>query len=53
MCCVKSLTTTFPVGLPAKINNPVPASQVRFEQFRVIERFCAEGSNKRSDRGAL
>ena len=47
------LTMTFPVGLSAKINNPVPASQVRFPQFCAIERFCVEGSNKRSDRGAL
>jgi len=52
MCQVK-LTLTFPVVLPAKIDNPVPASQVRFQQFRVIRRFCVEGSNKRSDRGAL
>jgi len=44
---------TFPVGLPAKIASPVPTSQVRFQQFRAIERFCVEGSNKRSDRGAL
>jgi len=44
---------TFPVVLPAKIDNPVPTSQVRFQQFRVIERFCVEGSNKPSDRGAL
>jgi len=29
---------TFSVGLPAKINKPVPASQARFQQFRVIER---------------
>jgi len=43
----------FPLDLPAKVDNPVPASQVRFQQFRVIERFCVEGSNKRSDRGAL
>jgi len=42
---------TFPAGLPAKINDPVPSSQVRFQQFRVIERFCVEGSNKHSDRG--
>ena len=35
----------------SKIYNPVPTSQVRFQQFRVIERFCVEGSNKRSDRG--
>jgi len=53
MCFVKYLTVTFLVGLPAKINNPLPASQIRFRQFRVIERFCVEGSNKRSDRGAL
>ena len=33
------------------VNNPVPSSQVGFEQFRAIERFCVEGSNKRSDRG--
>jgi len=46
MCCVKYLTTTFLVGLPAKINNPVPASQARFEQFRVIERFWVESSVK-------
>jgi len=53
MCCVKYLTMAFPVGLPAKIDNPVPVSQVRFQQFRVVERFYVEGSNKRSDRGAL
>jgi len=28
----------FSVGLAAKIDNPFPASQVRFQQFRVIER---------------
>jgi len=39
------------VGLPVEINNPVPASQVGFQQFRATERFCVEGSNKRSDRG--
>jgi len=48
---VKHLIVTFSVGLPAKINNPVPASQVRFQQFRVIKRFCVEGSNKDSERG--
>jgi len=42
---------SIPVGLPAKIDKPVPASQIRFKQFRVIERFCFEGSNKLSDRG--
>jgi len=44
---------TFSVGLPAKINKPVPAGLVRFQQFRVTEHFSVEGSNKRSDRGAL
>jgi len=44
---------TFPVGLPAKIDNPVHASQARFQQFRAIERFCVKGSNKRIDRGTL
>jgi len=53
MCCANYLTMTFPVGLPAKICNPVPASRVRFQQFRAIERFCVEDSNKCSDRGAL
>jgi len=42
---------TYPVGLPAKIDNPVSASQVRFHEFRTIKHFCVEGSNKRSDRG--
>jgi len=51
MCCVKNLTVTFAVGLPAKIDKPVTASQVRFQQFCVTERFYFEGSNKRSDRG--
>ena len=53
MCCVKYLTMTFLVGLPVEINNPVPVSQVRFQQFRATERFSVEGSNKRSDRRAL
>jgi len=39
------------VVLPVAVNNPLPASQARFQQFRVIERFCVEGSNKLSDRG--
>jgi len=49
MCFVKCLTLTFSVGLPAKISNPIPASQARFQQFRVIARFCVEGSNKSND----
>jgi len=32
------------VGLPVAVYNPVFASQVEFEQFRAIERFCVEGS---------
>jgi len=39
------------VGLPVAVNNPVPASQVGFQQLRENQRFCVEGSNKRSDRG--
>jgi len=39
------------VGLPAAVNNPVPTSQVGFQQFRAIQHFCVEGSNKRSDCG--
>jgi len=53
MCFVKHLTNTFSVDFPAKINNPVPAIQARFQQFRVTDRFCVGGSNKRSDRAAL
>jgi len=48
-----TLTVAFSVDLPVEIDNPVPASQVPFQQFRVIERFCVEVSNKRSDRAAL
>jgi len=39
------------VGLPVAVNNPVPASQVGFQQFSAIQRICVEGSNKRSDGG--
>jgi len=41
MCFVKILTTTFFVVLPEKIDNPVPASQVRFQRFGVIEAFAS------------
>jgi len=51
MFFVKYLTVTFSVGLPTQINSPAPSSRIRFQQFRVIERF--EGSNKRSDCGKL
>jgi len=53
MCFVKYLNMTFSVGLPAKIDNPVPTSLARFQRFRVVYRFFVEGSNKRSNRGAL
>jgi len=53
MCFVKYLIVTFSVRLLAKINNPVPVSQVRFQEIFVTERFCVEGSNKRSGGGAL
>jgi len=39
------------VGFPVAVNNPVSSSQVGFQQFRAIEHFCVEDSNKRSDRG--
>ena len=51
-CVVSNISiVAISVGLPVAVNNPVPASQAQFQQFRVIERFCVEGSNKRSDRG--
>jgi len=53
MCFVKYLTVTFSVGLPPNTNNPVLASQVRFQQIRVIELFFFESSNKSSDRWAV
>jgi len=51
MCFVKFFNCGISVGLPVAVNNPVPSSQVQFQQIRAIERFCVEGSNKRSDRG--
>jgi len=36
------------VGLPVAVNYPVPASQLGFQQFRAIQHFCVEGSNKRN-----
>jgi len=47
------LIVAISVDLPVAVDNPVPASEVGFQQFRAIERFCVEGSNKRSDRGTL
>jgi len=48
-CVLSNISNS--VGLPVAVNNPVPASQVEFQQFRAIESFCVEVSNKRSDRG--
>ena len=45
MCLIKYLTVTFSVGSIVEIENPAPASQARFPQFRVNGRFCVEGSN--------
>jgi len=39
------------VGFPVAVNDPVPASQVGFQRFRVIQHFSVEGSYKRSDHG--
>jgi len=46
MCFAKNLTMTFLVRSPLKINKRVPASQARFQQFRVIELFCFESIAK-------
>jgi len=52
MCFVKYFNCGdfgwFPCGSK---NNPVPASQVGFQQIHEIEPFCVEGSKKRSGRG--
>ena len=43
---------TIAVGLPVVVNNPVPTSQVGFNNsVQVNKRFGVEGSNERSDRG--
>jgi len=34
-CQIVSIVA-IPVGLPVAVNNPVPASQVGFQQFRAI-----------------
>jgi len=46
------LTVAFSDDLPVEINN-ILASKKRYQQFRLIERFCVEGSKKRRDRGEL
>jgi len=35
-------TVTFSFGLPLEIDNPVPAGQAQFPQFRVIELFASK-----------
>jgi len=45
------LIVAISVGLPVTVNTRVPASRVGFQQFRAIQHFCVEGSNKHSDRG--
>jgi len=35
-------TVAFSVGSPLEINNPVPAGQAQFPQFRVIELFASK-----------
>jgi len=36
-CVVSNISiVTISVGLPAAVNNPIPASQVGFQQFRAI-----------------
>jgi len=47
------LTVAFSDDLPVEINNIFLASKKRYQQFRLIERFCVEGSKKRRDRGEL
>jgi len=43
---VKCLTVAFSVGLLAKIHDPFPASQERFQQFRVIELFALKAATR-------
>jgi len=51
MCLVKYSNCGDFGCLPVVVNTAVLASQVGFQQFRAIERFSVEGSNKHSDRG--
>jgi len=36
------LTVAFSVGSPLEIDNPVPAGQAQFPQFRVVELFASK-----------
>jgi len=45
------LTVTFWVSSSVEIKSC--SRKARFPQFRILERFCVEGSNKRNDRCAL
>jgi len=52
LCVLSNISiVAISVGLFVAADNPVPASQLGFQQFRAIQRFCVEGTNKRSDRG--
>jgi len=53
MCLVKYFTVTFMGRSPVTIKTPIPASQARFPQLRVSERFCLAGNNRHNDRRAL
>jgi len=44
-CVVSNISiVAISVGLPVAVNNPVPSSQVQFQQFRVIERFGSKAA---------
>jgi len=51
MCFVKYFNCGDFGWFACGVTNPVPASQVGFQQIRAIERFYVKGSNKLSDRG--
>jgi len=44
---------TFPVGLPAKIDNPVSPAKYDFNNSVPLNAFAPKAAKKRSDRGAL
>jgi len=44
MCSVKYLSVTFSVGLPVKIDNPVTASQVRFNNSVSSNAFASKAA---------
>ena len=53
-CVLSNISiTAISVGLPVVVTVIIlfPPAGEGFQQFHAIERFCVEGSNKRSDRG--